>query len=137
MSSLPSSIEAVTDLLQNCSPWISTVRLGREGYISGLSLTVTNGEVVRLGYSTSRSEQSLELGGMTLTGFNLAVGLGGIQALQCVGTDSTGRHIRSAWLGFPNNVPITERLSRVTARGEMMMLELGFDVRHPEPFSAF
>jgi hypothetical protein len=54
-------------------------------------------------------------------GFNVATGLGGIHAIQCIDQSGTP----SAWLGCPDDVPKTERLAigtRVTA------LEVGFDV---------
>lgn len=70
----------------------------------------------------------MQLEGNTLTGFNVALGLGGIHALQCVSNSDTRRQL-STWLGFPNDVPITERLSRVTTGGQTIVLELGFDVR--------
>jgi hypothetical protein len=106
----------------------STVCLGGSRYIAGLSLTATNGAVVHLGYRAASSERSLQVEGAALTGFNLAIGLGGIHALQCVSGSGLGRQ-ESAWLGDPSNGPKTERLSRVTTSGQTMLLELGFDVR--------
>jgi len=105
----------------------STVRLGSSVYIAGLSLTATNGEVLHLGYRAAGSERSVQLQGAALTGFNLAVGLGGIQALQCVSGSDTRRQL-STWLGFPDDVPRTERLSVITS-GQTILLEFGFDVR--------
>jgi small ligand-binding sensory domain FIST len=68
-----------------------------------------------------------------LTGFNLAVGLGGIHALQCVSGSGLGRQV-SAWLGDPSNGPRTERLGRVTTSGQTMVIDMGFDVRHNPAF---
>ncbi|KAK3294182.1 uncharacterized protein B0H64DRAFT_400073 [Chaetomium fimeti] len=104
----------------------STVRFGGCVYIAGLSLTAANGEVLQLGYKAGGREPSLQLQGAALTGFNLAVGLGGIQALQCVSGSDTERQL-SAWLGSPHNVPRTERLRRVITSGQTMVLEVGFD----------
>lgn len=97
----------------------STIRLGDSGYISGIKLSTPSGEAVRLGYSNGRWYSS-EISG--LAGFNLAVGSGGIHALQCI-DGRTGKP--SAWLGCPDDVPQTERLAlghRITA------LDVGFDV---------
>ncbi|KAK4032771.1 hypothetical protein C8A01DRAFT_40772 [Parachaetomium inaequale] len=58
----------------------STVRLGNSAYIAGIALTTAAGEVIRLGYRDA-SERSVQLSS-GLAGFNLAVGLGGIHALQ-------------------------------------------------------
>ncbi|KAH6632487.1 hypothetical protein F5144DRAFT_534042 [Chaetomium tenue] len=123
---------------------VSTVGFGGNGYICGLSLTATNGEVIRLGYNVAGNEHSLQLDGAALTGFNLAVGMGGIQALQCVSTSNARKHL-SAWIGFTDGIPMTERLGRVTTSGETMVLKLEFggfrmvslaafrDPKHPIP----
>jgi hypothetical protein len=99
----------------------STVHVGNSEYISGISLTVTSGRVLQLGYGNpNRAPYSSKLSG--LSGFNLAVGMGGIHALQCV-DEATGGP--SAWLGCPDGAPRTERLAleaRITA------LDVGFDV---------
>ncbi|KAK4155856.1 hypothetical protein C8A00DRAFT_41589 [Chaetomidium leptoderma] len=92
---------------------ISTVRLGRSVYIAGLSLTTTSGEVLRLGYRSASSESSLQLQGAALTGFNLAVNLGGIHDTQCVSGSGTIRQL-SPWLGCPDDALRTERLSVMT-----------------------
>ncbi len=105
----------------------SMARLGRHVYVAGLALTTTAGESVTLGYTKGRAERFLQLKGETLTGFNLAIGLRGIQALQCVSSSGDGEHL-SPWLGYPENAPKTRRLSAV-ANGGMMVLEFGFDVR--------
>ncbi|KAL2172976.1 uncharacterized protein P884DRAFT_213424 [Thermothelomyces heterothallicus CBS 202.75] len=106
----------------------STVRLGGSVYIAGLSLTATNGEVVRLGYTAAGTQSCcVHLCGASLTGFNVAVGLGGIHALQFVSGRGTARRL-SAWLGHPDNAPRTERLRDIVTPGEeMMALEFGFD----------
>jgi len=112
----------------------STVRLGSSVFISGLSLTTTKGEVMRLGYRGAGGERSVQLHGSTLTGFNLAVGLGGIHGLQCIGDSSSGGQM-SAWLGSPDGAPKTKRLSTV-ANGPVVVVEFGFDVRQAGFFFA-
>ena len=87
----------------------STIRVGNSEYIAGISLTTTSVEVLQLGYINA-SGRSLQLSG--LAGFNLAVGLGGIYALQCI--DSRTRE-PSAWVGCPDDAPKTERRRRATA----------------------
>lgn len=109
---------AIPDGVSQVSAW--TVPVGDREYIAGISLDTASGEVLRLGYSRAGGRSSVRLSG--LAGFNVAVGLGGIHALQCI--DSTTGET-SAWLGCPDNAPKTERLAlgvRVAA------LEVGFDV---------
>ncbi|KAK4041693.1 hypothetical protein C8A01DRAFT_45232 [Parachaetomium inaequale] len=87
----------------------STVRLGDSGYIAGLSLTMASGHVLQLGYSAAaESECFVRLEGASVAGFNVAVGLGGIHALQCVSGSGTRRQV-SAWFGCPGDAPRTER----------------------------
>lgn len=101
----------------------SVAHVGNLKYITGISLTTSTGETVRLGYRNS-SERSVQLSG-ELAGFNVAVGLGGIHALQCI-----NRETRESipWLGCPDDVPRTERLSLGT---RIIALEAGFDVGTP------
>ncbi|KAL2152231.1 hypothetical protein VTH82DRAFT_5415 [Thermothelomyces myriococcoides] len=106
-----------------------TVRLGKSVYIAGLSLTSTNGQVMRFGYNMAASAQSscVQLCAAPLTGLNVAVGLGGIHALQFVSGRGTERQ-PSPWLGDPDAAPKTERLSDIVAPDEeTMVLEFGFD----------
>ena len=111
----------------------SIVRLGHFEYIAGLSLTMASGHVLRLGYSTPVDpECSVPLEGASIAGFNVAVGLGGIHALQCVSGSGARRKV-FAWLGSPGDAPRTERVSEV-ASGQAMVLDLSFDVRFPPPF---
>ncbi|KAK3305101.1 uncharacterized protein B0T15DRAFT_188618 [Chaetomium strumarium] len=102
---------------------VSTIRLGSIVYIAGLSLTATNGKVLRLGYGTEGSGHPVQIFEAAFTGFNVAVGLGGIHALQCISGTSTARQL-SSWLGCPDDTPKTERLSVI---GQNMVLEFGFD----------
>ncbi len=101
----------------------STVRVGNSEYLAGIVLATASQDVVHLGYTSSDARwSSVQLSG--LAGFNLAVGLGGIHAFQCI-DEGTGEP--SAWLGCPDEAPKTERLS-VGAR--IAAVEIGFDVRH-------
>ncbi|KAK3901085.1 hypothetical protein C8A05DRAFT_45190 [Staphylotrichum tortipilum] len=99
--------------------------------IAGLTLTAAGtGHVLRLGYSWVQggTEQTVQLDGLSVRGFNLAVGVGGIQAIQCI-TGSGAATVLSAWLGCPDESPKTARLSRVVADGQQQTLpmEFGFD----------
>jgi len=113
----------VPDGISQISAW--TVRVDTLEYIAGLSLTTnTPGEILELGYRTAGSSRSVRVS--RFAGFNLAIGPGGIHALQCI----DGQTLEpSAWLGCPDDAPRTSRLAlgtRVTA------LEVAFDVRgHP------
>jgi len=105
----------------------STVHLGSKLYVAGLTFTTTAGESLTLGYTNGRVGGAFQLHGETLTGFNLAIGLRGIQALQFVSRNHETERF-SAWLGYPHNSPKTRRLSNA-ASGGRMVLEVGFDVR--------
>lgn len=107
----------------------STVHLGSKLYVAGLMFTTTTGESLTLGYTGGRVGGAFQLHGETLTGFNLAIGLRGIQALQCVCRNHDTERL-SAWLGSPDNSPKTRRLGNV-ASGGRMVVEVGFDVRQP------
>lgn len=96
----------------------STARVGNSAYIAGISLATAAGEVLRLGYQGA-SERSIQVS--CLTGFNVAVGLGGIHAIQCIDGDAP-----STWLGCPDDAPKTERLAVGT---QITALEVAFDVR--------
>ena len=119
--SLRSEQVAIPDVISQVSA--STIRVGNSEYIAGITLTSASGDVLHLGYASSHARgSSVQLSG--LAGFNLAVGLGGIHALQCI-DGRTGEP--SAWLGCPNDAPKTERLSRGT---RIAALDVGFDVGH-------
>jgi hypothetical protein len=110
---------AIPDGISNLSA--STIRVGNSEYIAGMSVSTAAEGSLRLGYSSGQW-RSVKLCG--LAGFNLAVGPGGIRALQCI-DGKTGKP--SAWLGSPNDTPKTERLAVVG--NEITALEVGFDVR--------
>ena len=96
----------------------SSVRVGDLEYIAGIKLSTATGETIQLGYQAV-NERSLALS--DIRGFNLAIGLRGIQALQCI----TGGASTPRWLGCLDDSPKTKRLAlsdRVAA------LEAGFDV---------
>ncbi len=120
------------DGISQIAAW--TVRLGSSEYLAGISLTVTSGHVLRFGYSAAAGSESLvQLEGAPITGFNVAVGLGGIHALQCVSGRGTTRQL-SSWVGCPGDAPRTERVSEV-ASGQPMVWEFSFDVSCPQSIS--
>ncbi|KAH6962185.1 F-box domain-containing protein [Ilyonectria sp. MPI-CAGE-AT-0026] len=98
---------------------IFSVHLGDRVYICGITITSVEGVVINLGYQ-SENKSSVEISG-EITGFVLAIGYRGIQAIQCV----IGGNQKTAWLGCPEEVPHTQCLvmsSSITA------IEAGFDV---------
>jgi hypothetical protein len=95
-------------------------------HITGMSITSATGGSIRIGYNATLaySEPSLELS--ELWGLQLAVGSGGIQALQCITSPTNSA---SLWLGCPGDLPRTKRLAVAT---RITALEAGFDVSvHP------
>ncbi|KAI0096989.1 hypothetical protein GGR51DRAFT_566780 [Nemania sp. FL0031] len=97
---------------------ISYTRSPSAYHISGIKFTTVGGTVVQLGYWTG-NEDSVSV--TIIWGFTLAVGVGGIQAIQCItGCDTTSR-----WLGQPNDTPKTRRLAAIN--GPLDFLEVGFD----------
>ena len=103
----------------------STVRVGNLVYIAGITLATAAGEVLELGYSGA-GERSVKVSG--LAGLNVAVGLGGIHAVQCINAETEAP---SPWLGCPLDAPKTERL---ILGARIVGLEVGFDVRYPLHF---
>ena len=103
----------------------STVRVGNLVYIAGITLATAAGEVLELGYSGA-GERSVKVSG--LAGLNVAVGLGGIHAVQCIDAETEAP---SPWLGCPLDAPKTERL---VLGARIVGLEVGFDVRYPLHF---
>lgn len=81
----------------------SLVQLGDTTYVTGIRFVLTQGEDIRLGYIAD--EHIISIG--FLTGFHLAVGSRGIQAIKCI----LGGDEESPWLGCPDNAPKTKRVS--------------------------
>ncbi|KAK4642115.1 hypothetical protein QC761_0081180 [Podospora bellae-mahoneyi] len=72
---------------------VSTVEVGDFSYISGIVLT-SPGHTITIGYMGSAEKQQHRYFGFNdLTGFRIAVGIGGIHAIQCTGT-----HVIDWWL---------------------------------------
>ncbi|KAJ8129747.1 hypothetical protein O1611_g3882 [Lasiodiplodia mahajangana] len=88
-------------------------------YITGIRFTTVCGTVSKLGYWTGE-EDSVSV--TAIWGFVLAVGIGGIQAIQCI----TGHNTTSRWLGDPNDVPKTRCLATVNGPLDDF-LQVGFD----------
>lgn len=65
---------------------VSTVEVGDFSYISGIALT-SPGHTITIGYmGPAEKQQHTYFGFNDLTGFRIAVGRGGIHAIQCTGT---------------------------------------------------
>jgi len=93
--------------------------IGSIEYVTGMRLIRSQGADVHLGYCERGKEQFLEV--TVLKGFILAVGSGGIQALQVI----TGEGNVSQWFGCPEESPKTQRLAHFRSIGA---LEAAFDV---------
>ncbi|KAK0701375.1 hypothetical protein B0T21DRAFT_379058 [Apiosordaria backusii] len=101
---------------------VSTVEVGPFSYVSGVSLSTSSGQTITLGYMGPRDkEECTHLNPPGLKGLNIAVGISGIHAIQCVGSESTGP---ADWLGCPEKAPMTRRLG--SADG-IVGLRFGFD----------
>jgi hypothetical protein len=81
----------------------SLIQPGHATYITGIRFILSRGEDIRLGYMAAE-EHILSI--TCLTGFHLAVGSRGIQAIQCI----LGNDRESGWIGCPDNAPKTNRL---------------------------
>lgn len=81
----------------------SLIQLGHATYITGIRFILSRDEDIRLGYMAAE-EHILSI--TSLTGFHLAVGSRGIQAIQCI----FGNGRESRWVGCPDNAPKTKRL---------------------------
>lgn len=65
---------------------VSTVEVGDFSYIYGIALT-SPGHTITIGYmGPAEKQQHTYFGFNDLTGFRIAVGIGGIHAIQCTGT---------------------------------------------------
>lgn len=98
---------------------VSYVSIANIGYVTGIKIVDRAGRIIQCGYWAS-SERSAELSG--LSGFELAVGSGGIHALQCIDEEGTAH----GWLGNPEDSPRTRRM---VFSGPLAFLDIGFDVR--------
>jgi hypothetical protein len=108
---------SIPDLLSQIA--FSIVRLGDADYITGIRLIPSKGADMCVGYRADGKELFLNI--TILRGFVLAVGSGGIQALQVI----TGEGYASQWFGSPNTSPRTQRLA---VPKSVAALEAGFDV---------
>ncbi|KAK4203423.1 hypothetical protein QBC40DRAFT_24008 [Triangularia verruculosa] len=103
---------------------VSLVEAGTFSFISGISLSTSSGQTITLGHVDpnhgNEEENCTHLSPPGLKGFNIAVGLCGIHAIQCVGSSE----VADEWLGSPTNAPITRRLG--TGNG-ILALRCGFD----------
>ena len=105
---------------------VSTVLVGNATYITGVCFTSIEGLEVGLGYTAGGDESSLSItehfmNTTSLTGFILAVGSRGIQALRLI---TCGRRL-SQWLGCPDGLCQTRRLATFKSP---VALKAGLDV---------
>lgn len=96
----------------------SLIQPGHVTYITGIRFILSRGEDIRLGYMASE-EHVLSI--TCLTGFHLAVGSRGIQAIQCILSNDH----ESRWIGCPDNAPKTKRLLFAKP---ITRIKAGFDV---------
>ncbi|KAI5458702.1 F-box domain-containing protein [Mariannaea sp. PMI_226] len=97
----------------------SFVQVGDAEYISGMSFTLEQGEVLRLGYHLGEKELALDPESQ-VEGFILAVGSRGVQGIQCVLENGC----TSDWLGSHQQTPKTRRL---VGSGPVVAVKAGFD----------
>lgn len=96
----------------------SLIQTGDATFITGIRFVLHRGEVIRLGYMADEEH----IRSIThLTGFHLAVGSRGIQAIQRI----LDNHRELPWVGCPGNAPKTKRLSFA---GPQSGFKAGFDV---------
>ena len=82
---------------------ITVAKFGAQTYITGIRFTPEGNPEIRAGHTSKLGEVIHVLAG--LHGFRVAVGQGGIRALQVV-----GRERCSSWIGCATGVPVSERL---------------------------
>lgn len=97
---------------------IWSIPIGDMQYIAGLKFTAVAGDVRQIGYQTT-TEHSVGISG--ISGFKLAVGERGIQALQCINQSSDTSH----WMGSPG---ISLKTLRFNVGERINDLDIGFDV---------
>lgn len=103
----------------------SLIHIGSDTYITGIRLLLNRGKSIRLGY---RADEERLLNTKCLTGFKLAVGSRGVQAIQCILNDDQ----ESPWVGSPDNAPKTQRLKFA---GPITGIKAAFDVGSSQIFS--
>ncbi|KAK4201746.1 hypothetical protein QBC40DRAFT_171062 [Triangularia verruculosa] len=100
---------------------VSSVVAGSFSYVSGTSLT-SLGQTITLGHMGAPDEQQhTEHNSAQLTGFNIAAGVGGIHAIQCVVQHGSSF---GEWLGSTDKGIITARLA---SKNPIKGLRFGFD----------
>ncbi|KAK2592000.1 hypothetical protein QQS21_010303 [Conoideocrella luteorostrata] len=95
----------------------SFIHLRDATYITGITLILVQGEIIRLGYMADK-ERILD--STDLTGFVVAVGSRGIHGIQCI----LGGDRESPWVGCPDNTPKTSRLKFI---GPITSIRAAFD----------
>ncbi len=95
-------VVAVPERLESIG--ITTISLGALDYVTGIRLLAKGGPDACAGYQSDGDEILYPLRG--LRGFRLAVGPGGVRALQVIDHDGCS----SRWIGRAAGIPISERL---------------------------
>jgi hypothetical protein len=96
----------------------SVIQPGNVTYMTGMKFIPKSGDSTHLGYLAG-DERVRNI--KNLTGFHLAIGSRGIQAIQCI--IKNDRVL--PWVGSPENAPITKRL---LLDGPLSGIKAGFDV---------
>lgn len=128
--------EPVPILLE--SMLVSCVKISGKHYISGLKMSLKDGQVLRLGYMHENRTMPVlwkegHDGGGGIVGFDMAVdpkGIRGLSIISCSGMKST-------WVGDWENVP--KRILTVPGTSGdgnrcLLTIEADFDVRNPDFF---
>ncbi|KAJ5711186.1 hypothetical protein N7488_005342 [Penicillium malachiteum] len=100
---------------------LSFLTVGDHGHLTGISFNSKDGTDVQLGYPFLKGTLVYKV--EDLSGFVLVVDPKGVRALQIVHKTED----RSAWFGFPEMVPVTERLSVIDIAKP---IRVSFDVRY-------
>ena len=83
---------------------ITTIDMGDWDYVTGIRILDPSGGEQIIGHRSTKHETVCDV--TTLHGFKVAMGPGGVRALQVIGRESQG----SGWVGRINGVPRSERL---------------------------
>ncbi|KMU75613.1 hypothetical protein CISG_05016 [Coccidioides immitis RMSCC 3703] len=87
---------------------VSTIHDGRESYVTGMQVISEGSQPLQIGYMNPISARQVFAEITSLEGFTVAVGPGGIQAVQMI----MGNDCQSGWLGRPDEeAAVTRRLA--------------------------
>ncbi|TPX26265.1 hypothetical protein DIZ76_011727 [Coccidioides immitis] len=100
---------------------VSTIHDGRESYVTGMQVISEGSQPLQIGYMNPISARQVFAEITSLEGFTVAVGPGGIQAVQMI----MGNDCQSGWLGRPDEEAAVTR--RLAAGEPISALAMGFD----------